>query len=145
MGRHLSVSHSIHGVCGQTPPRQIPPPIATAADSTHPTGMHSCFFLKGNFKISHQGRASRFQSIFFIFMQFSAKNMPNNRLAPPGYTGSPTDVCYWDERKTLKDILTNVVNRKVSFSGKRKAELYFQKETMKSHQTFCPLRSCQIV
>ena len=32
---------------GQTLPRQTPPPhqTATAADSTHPTGMHSCFFL----------------------------------------------------------------------------------------------------
>ena len=63
---HLSVSHSVHrGVCpsaccytpprqtppGQTPPRQTPPgrhpqQTATAADSTHPTGMHSCEFIK---------------------------------------------------------------------------------------------------
>ena len=37
---NLSVSHSVHreGVC-QTPPQQT----ATAADGTHPTGMHSCF------------------------------------------------------------------------------------------------------
>ena len=41
---HLSVFTSVHkGV--YTPPRQIPPPraeTATAADGTHPTGMHSC-------------------------------------------------------------------------------------------------------
>ena len=30
---------------GQTPSRQIPPRTATAADGTHPTGMHSCYFL----------------------------------------------------------------------------------------------------
>ena len=64
---HLSVSHSVHrgGVCpsacwdtpppsrhslGQTPPGQTPPradtppqQTATAADGTHPTGMHSCY------------------------------------------------------------------------------------------------------
>ena len=58
---HLSVSHSVHeggGVSqhargrvlldppGQTPPRHTPlptPKLATAADGTHPTGMHSCF------------------------------------------------------------------------------------------------------
>ena len=28
---------------GQTRPGQKPPPTATAADGTHPTGMHSCF------------------------------------------------------------------------------------------------------
>ena len=68
---HLSVSHSVHrGGCladmtpgkhslgqtpspRQTPPGQIPPfrldkppsgRTATAADGTHPTGMHSCTY-----------------------------------------------------------------------------------------------------
>ena len=45
---------SQHAICkgvwqtppGQTPSRQTPPPrTATAADGTHPTGMHSCYFL----------------------------------------------------------------------------------------------------
>ena len=54
------VCHSVHGgvsqhALGQTPPwadnplgRQPPvrhPPTATAADSTHPTGMHSCYSI----------------------------------------------------------------------------------------------------
>ena len=57
---HLSVSHSVHrgrGVCGRhpqaetpqaetpwadTPSRHSPGQTATTADSTHPTGMHSC-------------------------------------------------------------------------------------------------------
>ena len=30
---------------GQTAPEQTPPEMATAADGTHPTGMHSCFYL----------------------------------------------------------------------------------------------------
>ena len=64
----LSVSHSVHrGLClpqcmlGYThcPPRQKPPQanappcpvhagidMATAADGTHPNGMHSCFMRK---------------------------------------------------------------------------------------------------
>ena len=61
---HLSVSHSVHrGGClpqcmlgynppGKTPPRhhspgQKSPPLqtATAADATHPTGMHSCWIF----------------------------------------------------------------------------------------------------
>ena len=40
------------GVCvSQHAPRQIPPPqqTATAADGTHPTGMHSCFNSKNPF------------------------------------------------------------------------------------------------
>ena len=28
---------------GQTPPRQTPPEMATAADGMHPTGMHSYY------------------------------------------------------------------------------------------------------
>ena len=33
-------------VCiGHTPPARHPPPTATPADGTHPTGMHSCFFF----------------------------------------------------------------------------------------------------
>ena len=45
---HLSVILSRGGVClsacWDTPPGQTPPPqqTATAADGTHPTGMHSC-------------------------------------------------------------------------------------------------------
>ena len=53
------VKNSVHGGSRQTPPpsgrhlpqadtplvRQTPPETATAADGTHPTGMHSCFSL----------------------------------------------------------------------------------------------------
>ena len=42
---HLSVSHSVHGggcpsACWDTPLGLT----ATAADGTHPTGMHACFY-----------------------------------------------------------------------------------------------------
>ena len=48
---HLSVSHSVHKgglpqcTLGYTPRADTPTPqqTATAADGTHPTGMHSCF------------------------------------------------------------------------------------------------------
>ena len=44
---HLSVSHSVHSPLPpgrHHHPRQTPPPeTATAADGTHPSGMHSCF------------------------------------------------------------------------------------------------------
>ena len=41
---HLSVSHSVHlGGVWQTPHRQTPHPMATAADGTHPTGLLSYF------------------------------------------------------------------------------------------------------
>ena len=35
---------------GQTPPGQTPPspPTVTAADDTHPTGMHSCYWMQMN-------------------------------------------------------------------------------------------------
>ena len=40
---HLSVSHSVHGGCRQTPPwADIPPEMATEAGGPHPTGMHFC-------------------------------------------------------------------------------------------------------
>ena len=47
---HLSVSHSVHTGRGCTPPRQTPQ-MATAANGTHPTGMHSCcdFWLSLSF------------------------------------------------------------------------------------------------
>ena len=38
LGRHTS--------SGQTPPSPPPPEKATAADGTHPTGMHSCFKIE---------------------------------------------------------------------------------------------------
>ena len=34
---------------GQTFPGQTPPQIATAADGTHPTGMHSCLYWRIEF------------------------------------------------------------------------------------------------
>ena len=44
--------------------------------------------------------SQRPQSIFYIFMQFSAKIMSNNRLAPPSVVGAPSRKfwihhCYW--------------------------------------------------
>ena len=44
LGRHLQVDISLGRHPLGRPPRQTPPPeTATAADATHPTGMHSCF------------------------------------------------------------------------------------------------------
>ena len=44
LGRHLPGRHPR----ADTPPRQTPSPpkMATAADGTHPTRMHSCYFLE---------------------------------------------------------------------------------------------------
>ena len=50
---HLSVSQSVHKRClcrrsslDRHPlPGQTPPEMVTAADGTHPTGMHSCYCL----------------------------------------------------------------------------------------------------
>ena len=56
---HLSVGHSVQGGClADTPQADIPldrhpqadtprqtPPVATATDGTHPTGMLSCFII----------------------------------------------------------------------------------------------------
>ena len=50
LGRHPLGRHPP----GQTPPGQTPhpPKMATAADSTHPTGMHSCIKLLRGFQQS---------------------------------------------------------------------------------------------
>ena len=47
LGRGVYPSMYWAGWCGRHPPRaDTPPPAtATAADGTHPTGMHSCFHL----------------------------------------------------------------------------------------------------
>ena len=83
-GPHQGVSRPTPRGSPCRPP--APPSMtATAACGTHPTEMHP-FFHSVNF--------------FFIFMQFSVKIIPNNRLAtssgvpPPGNPGSTTkSVC----------------------------------------------------
>ena len=62
----------------------------TAADGTHPTGMHSCFnfrfWLKSN-AIYIGGLKGRRRGLLvyicFIFMRFDGINWPNNRLGTP--------------------------------------------------------------
>ena len=46
---HVSVSHSVHrGGAGEVPP----PPTATAAGGTHPTGMHSCWQCEHTIRVT---------------------------------------------------------------------------------------------
>ena len=48
---------------GQTPRADTPQQTATAADSTHPTGMHTCFHLRLN-QSSENSKNSSFQSFW---------------------------------------------------------------------------------
>ena len=72
---HLSVSHSVHGggcpgpgpggcilTCTEA---DTPQQTATAADGTHPTGMHSCYKsdTKGVFTLSVNGNATMLLAI----------------------------------------------------------------------------------
>ena len=80
-----------------------PPHTATAAGSTHPTGMHCCYMCVCVCVCVH-GRISGVRGardvyplrpISFIFMQFSAKIIPNNKFwhPPLGNPVSATGVC----------------------------------------------------
>ena len=59
--------------------------MTTAADSTHPTRMHSCVCVQrlrsiGKSKIDPETHIYSLGPVSFIFMQFSTKKLPNNRL-----------------------------------------------------------------
>ena len=78
---------------GTTPSQQT----ATAADGTHPTGMHSCFF--------------------FIFMQFSAKVMSSNRLHPSPLPSSNTGSATVYTCKTFVWLMIYTLVRNQQFVG----------------------------
>ena len=62
LGRHPPGTHTLPSACWDTPP----PRAATAANGTHPTGMHSCLQL-----ISINHNRSIIQDIFFFCLYFS--------------------------------------------------------------------------
>ena len=67
---------------GQTPPEQTPPgqtpppPAVTAADGTHPTGMHSCFHLCSTVQLPYTNVTLQF--FILAFAQFSGINISCN-------------------------------------------------------------------
>ena len=60
----------LRGAWSQGVPGGEPPGAATAADGTHPTGMHSCFFYKIQLEISVQSTTIGYSKPF-PFLQLS--------------------------------------------------------------------------
>ena len=60
----------LRGAWSQGVPGGDPPGAATAADGTHPTGMHSCFFYKIQLEISVQSTTIGYSKPF-PFLQLS--------------------------------------------------------------------------
>ena len=80
-------THRVDTPLGRQPPGQTPLPgqtllaqqTATAADGTHPTGMHSCLMLI----------LAALGTMFSIPRSFTAENGQNKRLVPPSLGLAP--------------------------------------------------------